>query len=262
MAHTKEDPFKEIDCWFKSRQLEHKACQNPIPWWGVCTQVPILSFMSQFFASINLSILSFIQWCVIIGNSCHVMHCWMFFPHVSMHWSTTMRNEQNQIWCPSKTLCWLPWWLDFCQFWDCKKVYRWFFLWWGWLFQVAMHMISCSYKIVHRKKKCFMEKIVWGQVLDLTNPGLVLWGPGPGLLHLQTQHGGSGPGLAKCLQPGPDWTLDYPVITSWSCVSWTSVNEVHATFDIFYWLMCIFWLSDRLREIRWSAYELLWIHTS
>jgi hypothetical protein len=60
MAHSKENPFEELNRWFKSRRLEREACPNPIPWWGVCTLVLVSSFRTKFFASINLNILSFV----------------------------------------------------------------------------------------------------------------------------------------------------------------------------------------------------------
>jgi hypothetical protein len=62
MANSKEDPFEELNRWFKSRRMEREACPNPIPWWGVCILVQVIasSFLSKYFFSINLNILSFV----------------------------------------------------------------------------------------------------------------------------------------------------------------------------------------------------------
>jgi hypothetical protein len=36
-ANGDDDPFDELNRWFKMKRLDRTACPNPIAWWGVCT---------------------------------------------------------------------------------------------------------------------------------------------------------------------------------------------------------------------------------
>jgi hypothetical protein len=54
---SNDNPFDELNRWFKMKRLDRTACPNPIAWWGVSTFVISKSSVLNFWASINTSIL-------------------------------------------------------------------------------------------------------------------------------------------------------------------------------------------------------------
>ena len=46
LTGSNEDPFEELNRWFKSKWLEREACPNAILWWGV--SIPLV-FSSSFY---------------------------------------------------------------------------------------------------------------------------------------------------------------------------------------------------------------------
>ena len=117
----------------------------------------------------------------------------------------------EQITNPLMIAHWIPWWLDWCWFWDNEEIYWRLWFSWRWLLQIAVFLTSCTFEhcILIVITIFFIGARSWPGP-DLAQP---LW---PGSSKVQVQGhtecelnlGGRVQVQGKCPGPGPDRTLD------------------------------------------------------
>ena len=47
VSENESDPFEELNRYLKQPRLRREDCPNPIPWWGVCNIIILLSFLES-----------------------------------------------------------------------------------------------------------------------------------------------------------------------------------------------------------------------